>query len=112
MVTKDGKQSARESKETCQIAKPESKHKVSPLRKRMIRDMELAGFSPGTQQTYIGAVVKLQDHYHARPGSDRQPAQLGRQGLGRTDKAEIALPFPAPCSQADMEFLEGLSFRA
>jgi len=42
MVTRDGKQLAREIKETCQIAKPEAKHKVSPLRKRMIRDMELA----------------------------------------------------------------------
>ena len=43
MVTRDGKQLARESKETCQIAKPQAKQKVSPLRKRMIRDMELAG---------------------------------------------------------------------
>jgi len=67
MVTRDGKQLARESKETCQIAKPQAKHKVSPLRQRMIRDMELAGFTPGTQQTYIGAVVKLQDHYTIRP---------------------------------------------
>ena len=77
MVTRDGKQLVRESKETCQIAKPEAKHKVSPLRKRMIRDMELAGFTPGTQQTYIGAVVKLQDHYDARPDrlSEKQVQQ-------------------------------------
>jgi hypothetical protein len=51
MVTRDNKQLTRESKETCQTAKPEAKPKVSPLRKRMIRDMELAGFTPGTQQT-------------------------------------------------------------
>ena len=77
MVTRDGKQLARESKETCQIAKPEAKHKVSPLRQRMIRDMELAGYTGGTQQTYIGAVVKLQDHYHARPDrlSEKQVQQ-------------------------------------
>ena len=77
MVTRDGKQLARESKETCQIAKPEAKHKVSPLRKRMICDMELAGFTGGTQQTYIGAVVKLQDHYHVRPDrlSEKQVQQ-------------------------------------
>jgi len=77
MVTRDGKQSARESKETCQIAKPEAKRKVSPLRQRMIRDMELAGFTPGTQQTYIGAVVKLQDHYNIRPDrlSEKQVQQ-------------------------------------
>ena len=77
MVTRDGKQLARQSKETCQIAKPEAKHKVSPLRKRMIRDMELAGFTGGTQQTYIGAVVKLQDHYSIRPDrlSEKQVQQ-------------------------------------
>ena len=92
MVTKDGKQSARESKETCQIAKPESKHKVSPLRKRMIRDMELAGFSPGTQQTYIGAVVKLQDHYHARP--DRlSEKQVQQYILWLRDQKTVAMPF-------------------
>jgi site-specific recombinase XerD len=33
----------------------------------MIDDMELAGYTPGTQQTYIGAVVKLQNHYKIRP---------------------------------------------
>jgi site-specific recombinase XerD len=43
----------------------------------MIRDMELAGYTPGTQQTYIGAVIKLQDHYHARPDrlSEKQVQQ-------------------------------------
>ena len=77
MATRNGKQLARESKETCQIAKPEAKHKVSPLRKRMISDMELAGFTGGTQQTYIGAVVKLQDHYKIRPDrlSEKQVQQ-------------------------------------
>ena len=77
MVTRDGKQLAREGKETSQIAKPEAKHKVSPLRKCMIRDMELAGYTGGTQQTYIGAVVKLQDHYNIRPDrlSEKQVQQ-------------------------------------
>jgi site-specific recombinase XerD len=77
MVTRDNKQLARESKVTGQTAKPKAKPKVSPLRQRMIRDMELAGFTPGTQQTYIGAVVKLQDHYHARPDrlSEKQVQQ-------------------------------------
>jgi hypothetical protein len=51
MVTRDNKQLVRESKVTCQTAKPKAKDKVSPLRQRMIRDMELAGFTPGTQQT-------------------------------------------------------------
>ena len=52
MVTRDTKQLARESKVTRHTAKPKAKPKVSPLRQRMIRDMELAGFTPGTQQTY------------------------------------------------------------
>jgi site-specific recombinase XerD len=43
----------------------------------MIDDMELAGYTPGTQQAYIGAVVKLQDHYHVRPDrlSEKQVQQ-------------------------------------
>jgi site-specific recombinase XerD len=43
----------------------------------MIRDMELAGLTGGTQQTYIGAVVKLQDHYTIRPDrlSEKQVQQ-------------------------------------
>ncbi|MHC4463810.1 MAG: tyrosine-type recombinase/integrase [Planctomycetota bacterium] len=77
MATRDGKQWAREHRVTGQIAKPQAKPKVSPLRQRMIRDMELAGYTPGTQQTYIGAVIKLQDHYHARPDrlSEKQVQQ-------------------------------------
>ena len=77
MVTKDGKLSARESRVAGQTAKPKAKPKVSPLRQRMIRDTELAGFTPGTQQTYIGAVVKLQNHYHVRPDrlSEKQVQQ-------------------------------------
>jgi len=77
MVPRDNKQLARESKVICQTAKPQAKPKVSPLRERMIRDMELAGYTPGTRQTYIGAVVKLQDHYQARPDrlSEKQVQQ-------------------------------------
>jgi site-specific recombinase XerD len=33
----------------------------------MIRDMELAGLVPGTQRSYIGAVVNLQNHFQVRP---------------------------------------------
>lgn len=36
---------------------------VSPLRQRMIRDMELAGFTPGTQKGYVAAVLALVKHY-------------------------------------------------
>ena len=39
----------------------------SPLRQRMIRDMELAGLTGNTQQCYLRAVVALQRHTHTRP---------------------------------------------
>jgi integrase/recombinase XerD len=40
---------------------------ISPLRQRMIWDMDLAGLSPGTQESYISAVVALQKHTGVRP---------------------------------------------
>jgi integrase/recombinase XerD len=40
---------------------------VSPLRQRMIQDMELAGLSPDTQNIYISAIVALQSYYGIRP---------------------------------------------
>ena len=67
MIVSNTKQSSRKSKQTLQSPKPQAKKQVSPLRQRMIRDMELAGYTQGTQQSYIGAVVKLQDHYTIRP---------------------------------------------
>ena len=67
MIRSNGKQSSRKSNQTLHSTKPQAKKQVSPLRQRMICDMELAGYTPGTQQSYIGAVVKLQNHYHVRP---------------------------------------------
>ena len=67
MATRDSKQSASKSKQTLKNTKPQAKKQVSPLRQRMIRDMELAGYTQGTQQSYIGAVGKLQNHYTIRP---------------------------------------------
>ena len=67
MATRDGKQSTSQSKQTLKNAKPRAKKPVSPLRQRMISDMELAGYTAGTQQSYISAVGKLQDHYRIRP---------------------------------------------
>jgi len=61
MIRSNGKQSSRKSNQTLHSTKPQAKKQVSSLRQRMIGDMELAGYTPGTQQAYIGAVVKLQD---------------------------------------------------
>lgn len=40
---------------------------MSPLRKKMIRDMQLRNFAPGTQRSYITAVAGLVRHYRQSP---------------------------------------------
>ena len=40
---------------------------MSPLRQRMIQDMQLRGFSARTQECYVAAVRQLAEHYHTRP---------------------------------------------
>ena len=40
---------------------------MTPLRKKMIRAMELRGFSHNTQRGYLAAVSGLAGHYHKSP---------------------------------------------
>src|SRR5436190_12616515 len=40
---------------------------MTPLRKRMIEDLQLKGYSAATQQVYLGAVKKLAQHYGRNP---------------------------------------------
>ena len=40
---------------------------MTELRRRMIQDMNLAGFTEGTQQNYIYAVRRLAGHYKTAP---------------------------------------------
>jgi len=40
---------------------------MSPLRQRMIQDMQLRGFSARTQECYAAAVRQLAEHYHTSP---------------------------------------------
>ena len=40
---------------------------MTPLRKRMMEDLQLKGYSPATQQVYLGAVRKLAKHYGRSP---------------------------------------------
>lgn len=40
---------------------------MTPLRKRMIDDMKLAGLAAGTQATYLDAVRKLAAHFKRPP---------------------------------------------
>ena len=68
MIASNGNQSLRKSKQNQPSRQSTAPKQLSPLRQRMIGDMELAGFTPGTQKAYIGAVVTLQDHYGTAPG--------------------------------------------
>lgn len=40
---------------------------MTPLRQRMIEDMQLRGFSARTQECYVAAVRQLAQHYHRSP---------------------------------------------
>lgn len=40
---------------------------ISPLRRRMLEDMELRGFSPRTQDSYVRSVLGLACYYHRSP---------------------------------------------
>jgi len=40
---------------------------MTPLRRRMIEDMNLAGLAPGSQQIYIKSVRRLATYYRRSP---------------------------------------------
>ena len=48
---------------------------MTPLRRRMLEDMQLRGFSARTQECYAAAVRQLAEHYH------RSPDQLTEEDL-------------------------------
>ena len=48
---------------------------MTPLRQRMIEDMQLRGLSARTQGCYVAAVRQLAEHYH------RSPAQITEEDL-------------------------------
>src|SRR5438093_12342367 len=46
---------------------PERRYCMTPLRQRMMEDMQLRGFSARTQECYVAAVRQLAEHYHRSP---------------------------------------------
>ena len=48
---------------------------MTPLRKRMVEDLQLKGYSPATQQAYLNAVCKLAGHY------GKSPAEVSEEEL-------------------------------
>ena len=41
---------------------------MTPLRNRMIEDLQLRGYSDSTQSLYVNAVRQLCEHYNKFPG--------------------------------------------
>ena len=41
---------------------------MTPLRQRMIEDLQLKGYSDSTQTLYVNAVRQLCEHYDKTPG--------------------------------------------
>jgi integrase/recombinase XerD len=48
---------------------------MTPLRRRMLEDMQLRGLAPKTQQAYIRAVRQLAEYY------DKSPDQISEEEL-------------------------------
>ena len=40
---------------------------MTPLRQRMLEDMQLRGLSARTQESYVAAVRQFAEHFHTRP---------------------------------------------
>ena len=70
---------------------------MTPLRQRMLEDMQLRGLSARTQECYVAAVRQLAEHYHVSPASltDEQLRQyflyLTNEKQGARTTAPIAL---------------------
>ena len=62
--------------------------RISPLRQRFIDDMELAGLVPGTQKTYIHAVLTCVEHFGNLPPERITEAQF--EGYIRLRRKEVA----------------------
>jgi integrase/recombinase XerD len=50
---------------------------MTPLRQKMIEDLQLRGYSPGTQEAYVRAVRQLAEYY------DKGPEQISEEELRR-----------------------------
>ena len=68
---------------------------MTPLRRRMIEDMTLAGLAPGSQDIYIKSVRRLAAHYQRSP--DELSEEEVRSYLieeGQVQEVPIAEPQP------------------
>lgn len=52
---------------------PLQKGPMTPLRKRLLEDMQLRCLAPGTQATYVRSICRLADYYHKSPDLITEP---------------------------------------
>jgi integrase/recombinase XerD len=64
--------------------------RISPLRRRMIQDMELAGLMPGTRREYISAVVYLVEHCGGKHPELITEEEVYRYILWLRDERQVA----------------------
>ena len=62
---------------------------MTPLRQRMLEDMQLRGFSARTQECYVAAVRQLAEHYHVSPVT-LTDEQLRQYFLYLTNEKKVA----------------------
>lgn len=62
---------------------------MTPLRQRMLEDMQLRGLSARTQECYVAAVRQLADHFHTPPGRLTEE-QLREYFLYLTNEKKVA----------------------
>ena len=62
---------------------------MSPLRTRMLEDMQLHGFSRSTQQAYVRSIAKLAKHYHRSPDLISED-ELRQYFLDLTQKRKVS----------------------
>ncbi len=62
---------------------------MSPLRQRMLEDMQLRGLAARTQEAYTRAVSQLAQHFHRSPDQLRD-AELRQYFLYLTNEKKLA----------------------
>lgn len=62
---------------------------MSPLRSRMLEDMQLHGFSRSTQNAYVRSIAKLAKHYHKSPDLISED-ELRQYFLDLTQKRKVS----------------------
>jgi hypothetical protein len=72
---------------------------ISPLRRRMIEDMSIRKFTPGTQHTYVRFVKEFSIFFRRSP--DKAAFEVGSRSAGEcTRRPSRSCPRPGRCCLA------------